>query len=227
MGEEESDKKKGKEKVLTAAEQQAEDAAKEKRRQERNAKRAIKLRKKCATRPNVLQGWIVDVAEMGKGEVISSKVGNLMVPTTLKIAFEEGVKHVPLDRKETGKAGRIPFQIIAKSEKVWPKKNGFLMKRAIVSGRNWRKRFFMLVGPELIYYKFNNKHKNQPRGIFNLMGRCLVKVYFDECEEAPENKPFCFNITSTVRGQSLIASGRTEEDMRAWVLFHADFISAF
>ena len=75
----------------------------------------------------------------------------------------------------------------------------------------------MLDGPELVYYKFNNTHKNKPRGVFNLMGRCLVKVYFDECEEAPENKPFCFNITSTVRGESLICSGKTEDEMRAWV----------
>ena len=104
----------------------------------------------------MLKGWIVEVADMGKGEVISSKPGGMMHPTTLKIAFEEGVKYLPLDRKETGKAGRLPFQIISKSEKVWPKKNGFLMKRAIVSGRNWRKRYFMLIGPELIYYKFNN-----------------------------------------------------------------------
>jgi hypothetical protein len=42
-------------------------------------------------------------------------------------------------------------------------------------------------------------------------------VYFDECEAPPENKPFCFNITSTVRGESLICSGKTEDEMRAWV----------
>jgi hypothetical protein len=42
----------------------------ERKRKVRNEKQAIKIRKKCATRPQVLKKWIVEVEQFGKGEVV-------------------------------------------------------------------------------------------------------------------------------------------------------------
>jgi hypothetical protein len=87
----------------------------ERKRKVRNEKRAIKIRKKCATRPQVLKTWIVEVEQFGKGEVVDYRKAGLGHSTEVKVAFEEGVKWVCLDRKETGKKGRFPFQIKEKS----------------------------------------------------------------------------------------------------------------
>jgi hypothetical protein len=90
----------------------------ERKRKVRNEKRAIKIRKKCATRPQVLKTWIVEVEQFGKGEVVDYRKAGLGHSTEVKVAFEEGVKWVCLDRKETGKKGRFPFQIKEKSGMV-------------------------------------------------------------------------------------------------------------
>ena len=42
-------------------------------------------------------------------------------------------------------------------------------------------------------------------------------MYFDECEDAPANKSFAFECTSTVTGQTLVMSAVSEPDMRKWV----------
>lgn len=63
------------EKVLTPEEQQAQEEEREKKRTERFAKKAIKVKKKCATRPLILKGWIIEVEEFGKGEVVDFKSG--------------------------------------------------------------------------------------------------------------------------------------------------------
>lgn len=56
-----------------------------------------------------------------------------------------------------------------------------------------------------------------PKGVFNLAARCTVKVYFDECEENPDGKPFCFAVTSTETGRSLVLSAPDAGVMRSWV----------
>ena len=100
---------------LTEEQKLAQEEEREKKRTERHEKKAVKVRKKCSTRPLILKGWIIEVEEFGKGEVVDFQPGGLGSSTKMKVAFEEGVRWVALDRKEAGKTGRYPFDIVAKS----------------------------------------------------------------------------------------------------------------
>ena len=61
-----------------------------------------------------------------------------------------------------------------------PKERGSLVKRALISGRNWKKRFFVLNGldSKLAYWRRESEYRDrwEPQGRFDLASRVTCKV---------------------------------------------------
>jgi hypothetical protein len=121
---------------------------------------------------------------------------------------------------------RLYFEVIGKTKVPanLPKggHGGFLIKRAIDSGRNWKKRYFELdaIGCRLKYFKIAKAEKaksRKPQGVFDLTRTVVVKCYFDENEDNPEDRPNCFELRSTETGRVLIMSAEQSTDMRVWL----------
>lgn len=188
---------------------------------------------KAAAKPHAIVGWVLDIKQADgmskRGTVITTIKSRMGAATKHLIHYEDGSEDaVELARKD-GHTGmeKQKFELVRVQEPL-PEKSGMLVKRAILSKKNWKKRFFVLDGrsKSLRYFKVSGSKPPDlsakramptPQGVFNLAARCTVKVYFDECEENPDGKPFCFAITSTETGRSLVLSAPDAGVMRSWV----------
>ena len=194
-------------------------------------KRTIaKLTVQCASKPHCIVGWVLDITQadgdVRRGTVVAIVNTSRGAATRHLIHYEDGTEaEVELARKDghVGKMEKQQFKLVVVQERL-PFKKGMLTKRAIVSERNWKDRWFMLDGrtKSLRYFKDEPElHKSQPlpsqKGVFNLAARCTIKVYFDECEDNPDGMPFCFKITSTETGRKLVISCPNAGIMRDWV----------
>ena len=185
---------------------------------------------KCASKPHCIVGWVLDISQadgdVRRGTVVAIQPTSRGHATRHLIHYEDGTEaDIELARKDghLGKMEKQQFKLIQLQEKL-PHKKGVLCKRAIVSERNWKDRWFVLDGrtKSLRYFKDEPLfRKAQPmpvqKGVFNLAARCTVKVYFDECEDNPDGMSFCFKITSTETGRKLVISCPNASIMRDWV----------
>jgi hypothetical protein len=88
--------------------------------------------------------------------------------------------------------------------------DGWLNKRALKSGRNWRRRFFVLQGSKLSYFKDESQKKK--KGSMVLDAGCCVSV------DSSTTKPNAFKLTwpdGTLLMLSCAADAEQEEWMRA------------
>eukprot|EP00937_MAST-01D_sp_MAST-1D-sp2_P000384 g384.t1 len=190
----------------------------------------LKTTTKSGAKPHCIVGWVLDIAQADgttkRGTVVAMIKPRLGSSTKHLIHYEDGTEDaIELARKD-GHAGMLEkqrFNLIRPQEDL-PTKRGYLIKRAIVSQRNWKKRFFVLDGrsKSLRYYRTephnSTRRSMEPsKGVFNLAARCTVKVFFDECEDNPDGRSFCFEITSTETGRSLVLSAPNAGVMRDWV----------
>eukprot|EP00937_MAST-01D_sp_MAST-1D-sp2_P004623 g4623.t1 len=114
--------------------------------------------------------------------------------------------------------------------------HGWLMKRAIKSGRNWRRRYFVLnlLTRRLCWWK-KELSKDQlqafldgggsafpaPRGIFTVFKVCVLECFEDGDPRLPANAParaatLGMGITSPSTGATLYIVAETEADRKRW-----------
>ena len=76
-------------------------------------------------------------------------------------------------------ADKLAYEVVEKMPSL-PQMKGHLVKRALISGRNWKKRFFVLDGldSKLSYWRRESEWKDrwEPQGRFDLASRVTCKV---------------------------------------------------
>jgi ubiquitin len=232
-------KRRAKLKAAQALEGAEKEAFKQKRRDARDMKMvadpkfAEKFRasvvQKSLLKPSCLLGWVIDLIptehSTPRRGMIVQHMPRLLKAAKHTIEFDDHtMTTVTLNRKTyesigEDKTAKNKFNLIFKRNRCLVKR-GVAKKRAVKSGNNWRDRFFVLDGfsKNIRYYKGNPKPGAypKPKGTFDISQRCVVKVFFDDCEDNPDNKPYCVAITSTTTGHSLIMSFEKESEMRDW-----------
>jgi hypothetical protein len=100
-------------------------------------------------------------------------------------------------------------------------KRGYLNKRAVVSGRDWKKRFFMLSTNVLSYYQ-SETSTSQQKGSFHLTSATTVDA---DVTLMRGDKPvrFCFAVSSSDKTMYLEAS--SQDDLESWIITLKDRIS--
>eukprot|EP00511_Aplanochytrium_stocchinoi_P003956 CAMPEP_0204833762 /NCGR_PEP_ID=MMETSP1346-20131115/17714_1 /ASSEMBLY_ACC=CAM_ASM_000771 /TAXON_ID=215587 /ORGANISM="Aplanochytrium stocchinoi, Strain GSBS06" /LENGTH=68 /DNA_ID=CAMNT_0051966529 /DNA_START=354 /DNA_END=556 /DNA_ORIENTATION=- len=66
---------------------------------------------------------------------------------------------------------------------------GYLEKRAIRSGKNWKVRYFVLDNKKLSYYKSKSSSDSRPRGEIDITASTQV--------QESTLRPFCLEISNT------------------------------
>jgi len=93
-----------------------------------------------------------------------------------------------------------------------PAMEGFLTKRAMKSGRNWKRRFFILKNNAMIYFDEKPTEKNdrirKPKGIVEVTAKSVVR-------RSPVNKPFVFELLT--KPQLLCVQAASEEECKEWI----------
>eukprot|EP00937_MAST-01D_sp_MAST-1D-sp2_P000128 g128.t1 len=87
------------------------------------------------------------------------------------------------------------------------KLQGYLTKRALKSKMNWRKRWFVLMGTELLYFK--NASDREPKGRVDLSGPVQVKADDDI-------RLNCVRIATLDHGE-MIVQAESDEDKTRWL----------
>jgi len=86
-------------------------------------------------------------------------------------------------------------------------KEGFLIKKG-AKLKNWKKRWFVLIGDELKYFK--GQHDKKPKGIIKLEPDFLISEV--------GLKPFCFQIMPADTGKrTYFISASEETEMKEWM----------
>lgn len=92
-------------------------------------------------------------------------------------------------------------------------KSGYLYKRAIVSGRNWKRRFFVLHGGWLLFYK-DEYSLVKPRGLLHIAdvsGNCATVSRIADVDGVK------WVMSVAVKGKTLVAAGASEEETAGWM----------
>jgi hypothetical protein len=171
------------------------------------------------------------------GTFVQSTLLNLNTPGANNIQRKE---RVPSGFKE--KFDELTAELLAQTRRKSGMKvvrQGYLVKRAINSKRNWRKRFFVIEGNCLLYYKSSDQlmskgEKGKSKGCIVLSGDCIVeerefsarkscfelikplvtKADLEEQQLMSDNKSESKGSKST--HVSLLASADSEEELQAW-----------
>ena len=83
-------------------------------------------------------------------------------------------------------------------------KRGYLVKRAVHSGDNWKPRYFVLTGKDLQY--FEAEHSPSPKGTFQLSPDCTVHL---------TRRQFTFKLVTPAKVLDVRAS--SQADMDSWI----------
>jgi hypothetical protein len=86
-------------------------------------------------------------------------------------------------------------------------KSGYLIKLAMGSGRNWKKRYFMLNGNTFTYYVDHNSIE-KAKGDLLLTAEATVE------ESSLPGKPFCIMVTTPFH--TLVVAAKDTEDRNSW-----------
>jgi hypothetical protein len=86
-------------------------------------------------------------------------------------------------------------------------KSGYLIKLAMGSGRNWKKRYFMLNGNTFTYY-VDHKSLDKAKGDLLLTAEATVE------ESSLPGKPFCIMITTPFH--TLVIAAKDNEERESW-----------
>ena len=86
-------------------------------------------------------------------------------------------------------------------------KSGYLIKLAKGSGRNWKKRYFMLNGNTMTYYVDHNSVE-KAKGDLLLTSEASVE------DSSQPGKPFCITITTPFH--TLIVAAKDQEERVGW-----------
>jgi hypothetical protein len=92
-----------------------------------------------------------------------------------------------------------------------PKTSGFLVKRAVKSGSNWRSRYFVLSDNALTYYI---DQKGAKKGAAK--GTILFTEDSSVTARDVEAIAFCFSIVTA--SKTLYVAAQSEDDMNEWIL---------
>mmetsp|Transcript_29279 Transcript_29279/g.47030 ORF Transcript_29279/g.47030 Transcript_29279/m.47030 type:complete len:830 (-) Transcript_29279:37-2526(-) len=92
------------------------------------------------------------------------------------------------------------------------KMQGELVKRAMKSGRNWKKRYFVLKNNALIYYDEKpteaNDKSSHPKGLVEITAKTVVRA-------SPVKKHFAFEIVA--RPQVLYVHAESQKEAKRWM----------
>ena len=118
-----------------------------------------------------------------------------------------------------------------------PEVHGWLVKRAVKSGRNWRRRFFVLSGDRLCWWKSELSDARRraflgigggscpaPRGTFAIFKVSLVKCHEEGDADLPPNTPAdggtdgtrCLSVVTPTTGATLYAIAETPAERKRW-----------
>ena len=178
----------------------------------------------------LLVGWRIKLRELFQGVEGGLIVG--CVPrkgksTLLRLMRDghAGYLLIDLARKPTRMSNLGTHFELVERAKEGPTRSGTLVKRAMRSGRNWRKRTFVLDKWSGILEWFKPVRgalpKNAvPLGSFELSRPdcgMAVRVLVDEAEPEPNGKKFCFEIYSErFAAMRLMMSASSNQEMRNW-----------
>lgn len=113
-------------------------------------------------------------------------------------------------------AAPTPSVMKKKSQNVSDVKKGWLMKCAKESGKNWRKRYFVLTGNHMNYFK-NNKKMDVPKGNVLIVGDGVVKIE-DSIETKGKNtERQYFGFRFTTPFESILFLSISSEDRASWM----------
>lgn len=90
------------------------------------------------------------------------------------------------------------------------KKSGYLNKQG-GNWKNWKRRFFVLQGPFLIYYEDENSPT--PNGIVFLEG-CSLEI----CSSVKCGRDYCFEVIPEERKRTFILQGNSENHRDGWMM---------
>jgi hypothetical protein len=182
------------------------------------------------------------------GTFVQSTLLNLNTPGANNIQRKE---RVPSGFKE--KFDELTSDLLAQTRRksgMTVVRQGYLTKRAINSKRNWRKRFFVIEGNCLLYYKSSDQlsakgEKKKSKGCIVLSGDCIVE------EREFSSRKICFELikplvsktdleeqelTNSAKSPkksdskgthiSLIVSADSEQELQAWCVDLRGIIAA-
>lgn len=86
-------------------------------------------------------------------------------------------------------------------------KSGYLIKLAKGSGRNWKKRYFMLNGNTMTYFVDHNS-------VDKAKGDLLLTAEASVADSTMPGKPYCVTITTPFH--TLIVAAKDVEEQQAW-----------
>ncbi|KAL9644563.1 hypothetical protein ABK040_009427 [Willaertia magna] len=114
-----------------------------------------------------------------------------------------------LSKKKKKKIGKQKKSLILGDLAKFAAKSGYLSKRG-GSIKTWHKRYCIIVGHKLYYYKDENP-KNEPLGSVRCSGPEAVQTVDDS------GRPNCFKIVSNER--TLFCQASSDQDMKDWMNF--------
>ena len=109
------------------------------------------------------------------------------------------------------------MQATLQSGKATIMRKGYLLKCAKVSGKNWRKRFFLLTGNTLNYYLDEKSSKGKPKGNVLIVGdgKVLLEDDVQQKDTGASGKVYGFRLVTPF--DSILFLTVTENDRNAWM----------
>ncbi len=109
------------------------------------------------------------------------------------------------------------MQATLKSGKAAVMRKGYLLKCAKVSGKNWRKRYFILTGNTLNYYVDEKSSGKNPKGNVLIVGdgKVVVEDNLQTKDSGTKDKVFGFRLITPF--DSILFLTVTESDRNAWI----------
>ena len=109
-----------------------------------------------------------------------------------------------------------PANAVKRKQNVQDVKKGWLMKCAKASGKNWRKRYFVLTGNTMNYY-ISNKKMDTPKGNVLIVGDGMVKVEDSIQTKGSKTDRQYYGFRFTTPFESILFLSISADDRSSWM----------
>ena len=185
---------------------------------DRNEVEAIKQRRALREDNERLTKQVEFLEEVGKES--QEKMVGVMIANPVRSTLRQSLmKRTPILKRghNASKQNSVLKQSLSTMDSLnnsgpsnqWPEKEGMLTKQGGFH-RNWKKRWFVLVGGVLTYYA--NEKKKEVKGVVEL-DNCLVTATKDE---AIGGKKFCLGVYHKTN-RTFFCQAADEDDLKSWI----------